>query len=123
MHMIMRSTVLLCIIVASGFTGSTFAALSATPLDDWTFVHPHGPLSPWGSVAYGNGRYVVVTGDPARPQFLWSSNAVDWMPSATNFPYQYGKVVFAHGKFLAAGGGDDDRPPAVFLTSSNGEDW
>src|SRR5437867_12001081 len=91
------------------------------PLDEWTFVHPPGPLSPWGSVAYGNGRYVVVAADAARPEILWSSNAVDWVASPATFPYYYSEVLFAQGQFWLAGGEDD--APAVILSSIDGADW
>src|SRR5262245_27814757 len=96
-------------------------AARSDPLDQWTFVHPRGPLSPWGSVAYGNGHYVVVAADAACPQILWSSNAVDWVASPAAFPYYYSDVLFAQGKFWLAGGECD--PPAAVLNSDDGIQW
>jgi hypothetical protein len=92
-----------------------------TALDEWTLVHPTQPLAPWRGVAYGNGRYVVVAGDAARPQIMWSSNAVDWVNSDANFPHYYSDVLFAEGAFWVSGG--EDNAPAVILSSPDGSAW
>src|SRR5262245_53031741 len=97
------------------------AAPPPNPLDEWTFVHPRGSLSPWGAVAFGNGHYVVVAADAAHPQILWSSNAVDWIASPAAFPYYYSDVLFVEGKFWLAGG--EAHAPAVILTSTDGIEW
>jgi hypothetical protein len=110
-----------CAALLALITGLAQAAPPPDPLDEWTFVHPRGPLSPWGAVAYGNGHYVVVAADAAHPQILWSSNAVDWIASPAAFPYYYSDVLFVQGKFWLAGG--EDHAPAVILTSSDGIEW
>src|SRR5437867_3592351 len=47
-----------CSVLLAGFAMVAHGAVPTGPLDEWTFVHPRGPLSPWGTVAHGNGRYV-----------------------------------------------------------------
>lgn len=91
--------------IAAGSTGWVYSSVDGiawTLLHGWPFV---GTASPPRGLAYGNGRYLFLSGDNlpnGDANVYLSADGKSWFP--TNSPGQlYSPVVFAQGAFFCGG--------------------
>jgi hypothetical protein len=86
----------------SSQTGYTSLASSTNGVD-WTI---HTTLVPYGSVAYGNGLFVMVPANSASRGNSWeSSNGTDWNIGPSMDPGDLQSVCYGNGMFVAVGPG------------------
>lgn len=86
---------------------------------NWT-IRAMPPVSGTTGLAYGNGRWVVVsagTGNPVRAAYS-TDDGTTWVPSTTDLSsYLLYAVTFGAGRFVAVGDN------GVALTSVDGANW
>lgn len=92
---------------------------------NWT-VHPiqgagTNKMAQLWEVAYGNGQFLAIE---RSGQTYWApaSEPRNWKPGAKIEEVDLGALVFADGRFAAAGQ-DTKTAKAVFLTSADGANW
>ncbi len=81
----------------------------------------------WMSVAYGNGKFVAISGDWSASNICaYSEDGINWktanMPSST----YWSSVTYGNGKFVAVAGGQGlmgDIPTNICAYSEDGINW
>jgi hypothetical protein len=99
--------------VAVGILYDKRAMYSEDDGASWTLVEV--PQRSWYDVAYGNGIFTAVSLDPGV--IMYSYDGIEWTESNTGVNHDFSSVVFANGKFMAAGN------TAATMSSVNGITW
>ncbi len=78
---------------------------------------------PWGGIAYGNGKFVVVSGSVAAT----SSDGLAWTERALPRTQNWGAIAFGNNLFVALANGDwatgNPGSTAKYATSPDGATW
>jgi hypothetical protein len=106
--------------VAVGWEGSTL--LTSTNGTDWDQLKPPSGFYGYNgfSMAYGNGRFVMVGWEFAAT----STNGVDWVQQPLPVDgYPANSIAFGNGQFVLVGGCEICWPQVPDLTSLDGASW
>lgn len=80
----------------------------------WTTSSTLPRSTSWGPIAYGNGKFVLLTSS-ATGYAAYSSDGITWSSSTTS-SIAWSKVIYANGKFVAVGN-------SAIATSIDGITW
>ena len=96
-------------------TGNTFSYSTDNGIS-WTTTTHTAPISiQWRSIAYGNGRFVVVGDDQVT---LYSFDGITWYEGEISIDASWNKVTYNNGLFIATNGTD-----SVVATTQDGRAW